>query len=987
MEKLEHKLEQIFNNDYPGTDRFIAEVIEPIFGNEIDYINEDLAEIEKYADKAKNAGIKHIKYVGDITEKNYNADNIALLDVTLDDSKNIERSRVNIQQLIRSIMDYRQHLMIVFHYEDVTDKQWRFSYAYKGDSLKDTTSAKRYTYVFGKGYRGRTAAKRFQALADSPRNDEDFEKAFSVEILSDEFFKEYKRQYVKFIRYISGKVYEKKNDKWQDVVYDKPKPFYETSFNGCDKTVRDYVKKLFGRIVFMYFLQKKGWLANDKNYMMHLYENATEQIKEDFLDSILEPLFFGVLNTEYEKRNEAVRSLPGWDNIPYLNGGLFQQDELDKKECCFPGDYFKDLFSFFDRYNFTIDENDPDDAEVGIDPEMLGHIFENLLEDNKDKGAYYTPKEIVDYMCRESVISYLMDDRHTEQGNRQIRHFVESLNSDSLTDKQKEYLKDKLKRIKVCDPAIGSGAFPMGMLNLLSKLYIALNLVSNRKNMKRYIMEKSIYGVDIEKGAVDIARLRFWLAMVVEDDTTDIKKVAPLPNLGFKIMQGNSLIEQYGGIDLSTLLGKSNGEFQFDYIDAEFQKTLEEKLSKFYNAKVAERDSIASQIDSLIANKLSSLNTNLDPNNIKPSETDKFFMWHTWFSDVFKDGGFDIVIGNPPYGAKLSDADKSLLKSIYYTTETIKGVQKGSMDTYTMFIELSYKLLKKGGAFAMIVPISLTSSDSLSGVHRILKLRCDDVRISSYAVRPKPVFKNAVVNTSILLYRKTGEMCKTLKATKMYRKGRNFNLKYLIDNLEYIDVKDFMLFGRIPKISLEKERSILCKLKKHPQIGCYVRTEGKLIYYRSTGGRYFKVVTDYSTSSTKEKYIYFDEKLASAIGCILSSNLSFWFYQIYSNNLDWKNLEICSFHIPNLSDDQIQYLNTLYKNYQEDIELNANIRLSSGNSKYKVESFKEYKIGRSKTIIDKIDDFIGPIYGLSQQEIDFIKNYEIEFRLSDDEDK
>ena len=125
--ELKHNLEKIFNNDYPGTDRFIADVIVPIFGNEIEYINDDLAENEKYAEKAKNAGIKHIKYIGDLTEKNYNARNIALLDVTLDDSKNIERSRVNIQQLIRSIMDYRQHLMIVFHYENVVEKQWRFS--------------------------------------------------------------------------------------------------------------------------------------------------------------------------------------------------------------------------------------------------------------------------------------------------------------------------------------------------------------------------------------------------------------------------------------------------------------------------------------------------------------------------------------------------------------------------------------------------------------------------------------------------------------------------------------------------------------------------------------------------------------------------------------------------------------------------------------------------------------------------------------------
>lgn len=505
---LKEHLEHIFSNDYPGTDVFLCEVIKPIFGDDIEPVNIDLAEVPQYAERARKAGLKHIKYIGDLTEQNYNADNIVLLDVTVNDSVNIERSRVNIQQLVRSIVQQYQHMLIVFHYENTIGTSWRFSYAYKAGSIADTTPPKRYTYVFGKDYRGRTAAERFNILANSGRNNDDFEKAFSVEALSDEFFDEYKRQYVKFVKYISGKVYEKKNGKWQDVVYQEPQPFYDSSFGSNDKTVRDYVKKLFGRIVFMYFLQKKGWLAHDPSYMTNLYKYAGEK-QDDFLDSVLQPLFFGVLNTSYENRNGAALALPGWDNIPYLNGGLFQEDVLDGKECIFPGEYFKEFFDFLDRYNFTIDENDPEDAEIGIDPEMLGRIFENLLEDNKDKGAYYTPKVIVDYMCRESIVSYLQDHRYTDQGNRQIRKFVETLDSGDLSEKQKEHLKEKLKQVKICDPAIGSGAFPMGMVNLLSKLYLALNLVSNRKNMKRHIMEKSIYGVDIEKGAVDIARCVF----------------------------------------------------------------------------------------------------------------------------------------------------------------------------------------------------------------------------------------------------------------------------------------------------------------------------------------------------------------------------------------------------------------------------------------------------------------------------------------------
>ena len=559
--ELKPKLEKIFNSDYPGTDRFIADVIVPIFGNEIEYINDDLAENEKYAEKARKAGIKHIKYIGDLTEKNYNARNIVLLDITLDDSKNIERSRVNIQQLIRSIMDFRQHLMIVFHYEDVVDKQWRFSYAYKGDSLKDTTSAKRYTYVFGKDYRGRTAAKRFEVLANSSRNDEDFEKAFSVQALSDEFFDKYRDIYADFVQYITGKRYVKEKGKWEEKQLRTPNYQYESTFDKDDKLVRDYIKKMFGRIVFLYFLQRKGWLDGNRQYMHDLFVDSDK--KDNFLDGVLEPLFFEVLNTDKPYRTDVAKSLPGIDNIPYLNGGLFSRDEIDERTCVFPEDIFKRLFDFLDSYNFTIDENDTDDSEIGIDPEMLGRIFENLLEDNKDKGAFYTPKEIVDYMCRESIIAYLLNGI-PERSHELIRNFVETFDASQLDEKQRLYIRKKLQAVKICDPAIGSGAFPMGLVNLLSKLYVAMKSDTDTAKMKRYIMEQNIYGVDIEQGAVDIARLRFWLAMIVEE-----KEPIPLPNLHFKIMQGNSLLESYKGINLADLTKISGQSSLFDSDNSE----------------------------------------------------------------------------------------------------------------------------------------------------------------------------------------------------------------------------------------------------------------------------------------------------------------------------------------------------------------------------------------------------------------------------------
>lgn len=649
------------------------------------------------------------------------------------------------------------------------------------------------------------------------------------------------------------------------------------------------------------------------------------------------------------------------------------------------------------QYNFTIDENDPDDAQVGVDPEMLGRIFENLLEDNKDKGAYYTPKEIVRYMCRQSLVAYLVTDIEDESKKQQVADFVRNYDVELLGGNQSDFaqfIDDRLKEVKICDPAIGSGAFPMGLLKELFLCRGAIENFSNAADIKRHIIQKNIYGVDYERGAVDIARLRFWLTLVVDEETPHT-----LPNLDFKIMQGNSLFEWYEGVDLRGIVGEvgdtitfrektNNPTFIKKWLDQYFETNNHEE-------RIRLRGKISGAVEGLIESNNPALRDKLFDLDIAANNC--FFLWHTWFNDVFKraegNGGFDIVIGNPPYGAKLDDVQKKVLKSLYQTTQTLKDknnksltVQKGSMDTYTMFIELAYNIMRINGCMTMIVPISLTSSDSLSGVHNILKSKCDDIYISSYAVRPQPVFKNAMVNTSILAFRKTGKPCSGIYATKMYRKGKNFNLQMLVEHLQFVEVKELMLFGRIPKISLEMEKDILKKLSSCDKLKLYERKLGSDIYYRTSGGRYFKVVTNYSTGSSKEKPIVLDEKYANALGGILSSNLSFWFYQIYSNNLDWKSDEIENTPIPPLSNETIEKLDELYKEYLADIEANANKRLTSGDSTYKVDSYKEYKIGKSKAIIDKIDDLICPLYGLSAEETNFIENYEIEFRLSGEDE-
>lgn len=986
MAVTKEKLQHIFNNDFPGIDSFISEVIEPIFGSDIIRVDEDLATNPEYEEKARLAHIKHLRYVADITEQNLNADNIVLLDVTLDDAVNIERSRVNIQQLIRSIVQQFSHMLIVFHYENTVGTPWRFSYAYKQESIANTTSAKRYTYVFGRDFRGLTAAERFYDLARSERKNADFESAFSVQTLSDEFFDFYRAYYAAFVEFITGKKYstEKKINKilngWKWRTSDSTGQFQST-FNDDGKATRDYIKKMFGRIVFLYFLQRKGWLYDsegkpDANYMHHLFANAGER-QHDFLDGVLELLFFHVLNTKEAERKEYAEAckyditiLPGWDKIPFLNGGLFNPDEIDPKKCVFPAVYFKEFFKFLDSYNFTIDENNQDDAEVGIDPEMLGRIFENLLEDNKAKGAFYTPKEVVDYMCREAIISYLQDERFKDEGNALIRRFIETLDISLLSENQRNYLEDKLLKVKICDPAIGSGAFPMGLVNLLSRIFTVLNTYTDNDpaKMKRNIMQQSIYGVDIEQGAVDIARLRFWLAMVVDEVTPQ-----PLPNLHFKIMQGNSLIESYHSIDLAALMtGKST---TFDYISIEQSKELRSAIKLFYNeTDHVKRSQRLNRIKNIVATMVNNVDENVNLTKLDVSANDQFFMWHTWFADVFEKGGFDIVIGNPPYGAKLSDTDKKFLNATYKSTGD--DYNKGSIDTFSLFIELGFNLCKENGTGSFIIPLSVTASKSMEALHKLLLDNCKDIFFSSYGDRPKRIFESAEQQVSIIQFRRTNTPTKRLLTTGINKRFSNEALSVIFSNLHFVNSLPYVRDGRIPKIQTSTEVEILEKLLPIKTTLFYLMdSNGLPVYYRKAGGRYYKVITTKPTYSSAEGAIVVQEKYQKAVAALLSSSLFYWFWLIHSDwhNLRTSELDWIPFPKDQLDDAKLGIINAIYDEYEEDLFAKRKVT-STG--------LQNFFARESKPIADKIDNFFGPLFGLSDKEIQFIIDYDSRYRTN-----
>ena len=546
-----------------------------------------------------------------------------------------------------------------------------------------------------------------------------------------------------------------------------------------------------GRITFLHFLQRKGWMCEDLNYMQNMFENSP--YKNDYLDSVLEPLFFGILNTKPAEREALFADydwdkslLNEWKDIPYLNGGLFERDEEDEPESRFPADYFKRLFQFFSEYNFTIDENDPNDAEVGVDPEMLGKIFENLLEDNKDKGAFYTPKEIVRYMCQESLIAYL--ETNTSVAKDKIRKFVLSPEDGvaDIPDNKKPKLLTTLEEVKICDPAIGSGAFPMGLLNeLLHCREVLSGERYDRAEIKKSIIQNNIYGVDIEKGAVDIARLRFWLSIVVDEETP-----SPLPNLDYKIMQGNSLIESFMGVDLSKLTyekeyKKDKGEILlFDDEKNRLQKTVSHLLSSYYSCSDHGRkvklqqdisDTINKQLeaqayDPVILGKLKTINL---------AENKKFFLWHTWFSDVFSrpsKEGFDIVIGNPPYGANIDD-----LVSLY--EELYPNTSHGYKDIYKYFYDFGLSICKNNGVVCYITPNTFLRQPRYGDLRRVL-LEFNILQILDLG---ENIFEDAVVPVAICLCKAITSPTVTFFADLTMDITVN-NAKNILNNIRFLQI-------------------------------------------------------------------------------------------------------------------------------------------------------------------------------------------------------
>ncbi|GIT99710.1 hypothetical protein TSL6_02170 [Sulfurovum sp. TSL6] len=735
-------------------------------------------------------------------------------------SIHIENKRVGYNAILKKLAyeEYLDGAIASFYHPD--GDVWRLSFVgFEYDEGKaSVTNLKRFTYVLGEGIPTKTPLAQLKDLKYPKINE--IEKAFSVEALNDRFFKDYKMLFEEINTYLINNKY--------------------TNFNSDAEDVRAFSKKLLGRITFLYFLQKKGWLGvnetwgdGDKNFLQKTFQNIPKD--KNFYELYLKNIFFEALNLKRPNDNFKLLNC----KIPFLNGGLFECKNTDKEILFIENNIFENIFEIFSHYNFTIIEDLPHDSEVAIDPEMLGKVFENLLEDNyqSSKGAFYTPREIVHYMCKQSIYEYMIND-FIDNKEAIYNLIFKDISDDDFFKNSKNAIavENKIKSIKILDPAIGSGAFPMGLLSEIIGVLQNLNKTIDTVQAKIDIIENSIYGIDIDASAVEIAKLRFWLSIVVDED-----EPKPLPNLDFKIMQGNSLLETINGFDPleENEQNKGNGARL---------KRMKKKFHDFYNASSKEEKSIVLKSIEKDVNEIFTTalrkrqikrQKNLDVNNDlfttnskllkeieeqkqeielidkvlsdyqKTKSTNELFLYKIYFAEVLDNGGFDIVIGNPPY-LRVQGIDKKVSEQY----KNIFDSATGSYDLYVLFAEQGLSLLSNEGVLNFIMPHKWVNASFGKGLRELSRNTIHKlISFDAYQVF------NASTYTSLVWFKnkKDDSYLKYVELNKdLYTNKELENYLFGLKDDEFTNINNNDLTSESWILTNKQTYEILEKLKKQP---------------------------------------------------------------------------------------------------------------------------------------------------------------------------
>lgn len=520
---------------------------------------------------------------------------------------------------------------------------------------------------------------------------------------------------------------------------------------------------LLSRIMFLYFLQKKGWLNGDTDFMRHLLERAVEE-KASFYD-YLKTLFFGVLNTKPEHRSPQASSL---GRIPYLNGGLFQPTVLEQEFQPHFGtkigqinDFFGEVVigGFFEHYRFTLREDLPEAREVGVDPELLGKVLEEVIiaEERKEEGAFYTPKEVVQFMCQLALWAYLAkrSPLDSDAAGRLVFHKEFA----GIRGEVRQQVADLLRNVRVIDPAVGSGAFLYGMMLELQTLRHLLGDRAPLVERRQEIIAKNLYGVDIDPAAVWLCHLRLWLTLIEELEEQDVDRIPPLPNLEFKAQVGDSLVERWHGIDLSppteALRPAKDGDRKRFALFAEerLPQEIAELRLKHYSASPEDKPRLDREIEkkelellgSIVNWRLNQIHDSLNRRRAQLREKElkrleeeaeelhmltellrreglhylrqrgEFmpFLWRIYFPEVLAAGGFDIAILNPPY-VRVQGRDET-------QAADLKAHYDFNDDLYNHFVHRTFDLVKPGGAVVLITSDTYFTLTTKENMRRLLQ--------------------------------------------------------------------------------------------------------------------------------------------------------------------------------------------------------------------------------------------------------------------------
>ena len=817
-----------------------------------------------------------------------------ILIVYINEGVGLDKARTLQRNFIANYLDERgkDAALVAFTASDMED--WRFSLitieyktiqdeSGKVKTKKVLSNAKRFSFLVGKNEANHTAQQQVIPLLTNNNNPsiEDLEQSFSVEQVTNEFYQEYKKRFLELGYEINR-------------VLDKDEKI-KKEFAHQNISTDNFAKKLIGQIVFLYFVQKKGWLGvvkddngnflkwgeGDKKFMRSLFEKKFCEY-DNYFNDVLEPLFYEALATErannYYSKFEC--------KIPFLSGGLFEPMNgynWQETDITISNNVIEMILDTFDRYNFTVKEDDPLDKEVAIDPEMLGKVFENLLPENlkKGKGAFYTPRSIVHYMCQESLIDYLnthldIDKKDItlliKEGEAVVEHNkIANFKNDGYKGKYQQRMPNSiidnateidelLTYVKICDPAIGSGAFPMGLLHeIVAARNVLTNYIGNEYSRSMYklksdCIQNSIYGVDIDEGAIEISKLRLWLSIIVDED--DINNIKPLPNLDYKILHGNSLISRY---ELDSPINDVFSEFNkkvksknynntairnlvgTQQVDLKFYKKLTndfllesshnkkilfrgliEEIKNAFKVELEDKDkSKLSEIRGTIKNlsridifgnqvgkesEISNAKKRLERLEKQKQEIQDGFIyknaveWRIEFPNLLNESGdfigFDIVIANPPYitykGKQEVNTDKNIIK---YYQEKYKNSSEYKINSYALFLEKTTHILKERGSLIYIIPGSILHNEYLKKIRKYL--------LSGYYIQSMLTFGNkvfnAVTDSLIISIKKEINNENTLVLRKENLDMSEFEGSYLISQREWNKGRDSIINLNISK--------------------------------------------------------------------------------------------------------------------------------------------------------------------------------------------